>query len=84
LLLQTVVGLKCRSRGMLEQRGDILTVTDFQTDFDVSIFRALNDFCFEALKGSPFVGIVGALWSWPDRNMPRRRKTPCPHIGFER
>jgi hypothetical protein len=58
---------------MLEQRGHILTVTDFQAGFDVSI-RALNDFCFEALKGSLFVGIVGALWSWPDKNMPRRRK----------
>ena len=54
---------------------------------DVSIFRALNDFCgwsptldrivvhLEVLKGSLFMGIVGVLWYWPDKEMPRRRET---------
>jgi hypothetical protein len=54
---------------------------------DVSIFRALNDFCgwsptldrvvvhLEVLKGSLFMGIVGVLWYWPDKDMPRRRQT---------
>ena len=54
---------------------------------DVSIFRALNDFCgwsptldrivvhLEVLKSSLFMGIVGVLWYWPDKDMPRRRET---------
>jgi membrane-associated phospholipid phosphatase len=62
-------------------------VIDFLVGLDVSIFRALNDFCgwnpaldrivvnLEALKGSLFMGIVGMLWYWPDKEMPRRRET---------
>jgi undecaprenyl-diphosphatase len=62
-------------------------VIDFLAGLDVSIFRALNDFCgwspaldrivvhLEVLKGSLFMGIVGVLWYWPDREMPRRRET---------
>ena len=54
---------------------------------DVSIFRALNDFCgwsptldrivvhLEVLKGPLFMGIVGMLWYWPDKEMPWRRET---------
>jgi membrane-associated phospholipid phosphatase len=69
------------------QRGDTQAVTDFLTGLDVSIFRALNDFCgwspaldrivvhLEVLKGSLFIGIVGMLWYWPDKEMPRRRET---------
>jgi len=61
-------------------------VTDFLAGLDVSIFRALNDFCgwsptldrivvhLEVLKGSLFMGIVGVLWYWPDKDMPRRRE----------
>ena len=53
----------------------------------MSIFRALNDFCglsptldrivvhLEVLKGSLFMGIVGVLWYWPDKEMPWRRET---------
>ncbi|HLZ02853.1 MAG TPA: phosphatase PAP2 family protein [Bradyrhizobium sp.] len=53
---------------------------------DVSIFHALNDLCgasptldrivvhMEVLKGSIFMGIVGLLWYWPDKEMPRRRQ----------
>ena len=60
---------------------------DFLAGLDVSIFRALNDFCgwspaldrvvvhLEVLKGSIFMGIVGVLWYWPDKEMPRRRET---------
>jgi undecaprenyl-diphosphatase len=60
---------------------------DFLVGLDVSIFRALNDFCgwspaldrivvnLEALQGSLFMGIVGMLWYWPDKEMPRRRET---------
>jgi undecaprenyl-diphosphatase len=67
--------------------GGISAVTDFLAGLDVSIFRALNDFCgwspaldrivvhLEVLKGSLFMGIVGVLWYWPDREMPRRRET---------
>jgi hypothetical protein len=58
-------------------------VTDFLARLDLSIFRALNDFCgwnpaldrivvhLEVLKGSIFMGIVGVLWYWPDKEMPR-------------
>jgi len=54
---------------------------------DTSIFRALNDFCgwspaldrivvhLEVLRGTLFMGIVGLLWYWPDKEMPRRRET---------
>jgi undecaprenyl-diphosphatase len=64
-----------------------LAVTDLLAGLDVSIFRALNDFCgfsptldrivvhLEVLKGSLFMGIVGVLWYWPDKEMPRRRET---------
>jgi undecaprenyl-diphosphatase len=67
--------------------GNVLAVTDFLAGLDVSIFRALNDFCgwspaldrivvhLEVLKGSLFMGIVGVLWYWPDKEMPRRRQT---------
>jgi undecaprenyl-diphosphatase len=66
---------------------DISSVIDFLAGIDVSIFRALNDFCgwspsldrivvhLEVLKGSLFMGIVGVLWYWPDKEMPRRRET---------
>jgi hypothetical protein len=61
---------------MLEQRGNILTVTDFRAGFDG--WSPTID-CIvvhlEAPKGPLFMGIVGGLWSWPDKNMPRRRKT---------
>jgi membrane-associated phospholipid phosphatase len=62
-------------------------VTDFLAGLDVSIFRALNDFCgwnptfdrivvhLEVIRGSLFMGIVGGLWYWPDKEMPRRRET---------
>jgi membrane-associated phospholipid phosphatase len=62
-------------------------VTDFLAGLDVSFFRALNDFCgwsptldrmvvhLEVLKGSLFMGAVGVLWYWPDKDMPRRRET---------
>lgn len=62
-------------------------MTDFLAGLDVSIFRALNDFCgwspaldrivvhLEVLKGSLFMGIVGLQWYWPDKEMPRRRQT---------
>jgi len=74
-------------RGGTRQRGGISAVTDFLAGLDVSIFRALNDFCgwspaldriivhLEVLKGSLFMGIVGVLWYWPDKEMPRRRET---------
>lgn len=60
---------------------------DFLAGLDVSIFRTLNDFCgwsptldrivvhLEVLKGALFMGIVGVLWYWPDKEMPRRRQT---------
>lgn len=62
-------------------------MTDFLARLDVSIFRALNGFCgwspaldrivvhMEVLKGSLFMGIVGLLWYWPDKEMKRRRET---------
>jgi len=86
LLSQTVVSLKRSPHGRREQHRDISALTDFLAGLDVSIFRALNDFCgwsptldrivvhLEVLKGSLFMGIVGVLWYWPDKNMPRRRE----------
>ncbi len=68
-------------------RGDILAVTDLLAGLDVSIFRALNDFCgwsptldrivvhLGVLKGTLFMGTVGVLWYWPDKEMSRRRET---------
>jgi len=54
---------------MLEQRGDILTVTDFRAGFDG--WSPTID-CIvvhlEAPKGPLFMEIVGVLWSWPDKN----------------
>ncbi|WP_197033658.1 phosphatase PAP2 family protein [Bradyrhizobium sp. URHD0069] len=62
-------------------------MTDFLAGLDVSIFRALNDFCgwnptfdrivvhLEVIRGSLFMGIVGGLWYWADDEMPRRRET---------
>jgi undecaprenyl-diphosphatase len=62
-------------------------VLDFLTGLDVSVYRGLNDFCGwsptldrivthgEGLKGPLFIGIVGWLWYWPDKEMPRRRET---------
>jgi undecaprenyl-diphosphatase len=62
-------------------------VIDFLAGLDVSVYRALNDFCGwsptldriivhgEVLKGALFMGIVGWLWYWPDKEMPRRRET---------
>jgi undecaprenyl-diphosphatase len=70
--------------------GGIFSVTDWAgllAGLDASIFRALNDFCgvsptldrvvvhLEVLKNSLFMGIVGVLWYWPDKEMPRRRET---------
>jgi undecaprenyl-diphosphatase len=61
-------------------------VTDL-AGLDVSIFRALNDFCgwsptldrivvhLEVLKGSLFMGIGGVCGIGPTRKMPRRRET---------
>jgi undecaprenyl-diphosphatase len=60
-------------RGVKWRAGEdgILAVTDFVAGLDVSIFRALNDFCgfnptldrividLEVLRGSLFMGIVG-------------------------
>ena len=68
------------------QRGELSAVINFVAGLDLSIFRALNDFCgwsptldrivvhLEVLKGSLFMGIVGVLWYWPDKEMPRRRE----------
>lgn len=62
-------------------------MTDLLAGLDVSIFRALNGLCgwspaldrivvhMEVLKGSLFMGIVGLLWYWPDKEMKRRRET---------
>jgi undecaprenyl-diphosphatase len=63
-------------------------VIDFLAGLDVSIFRALNNFCGwnpwldhiifhgeKLLKGTLFIGIFGVLWHWPDKDMPRRRET---------
>jgi undecaprenyl-diphosphatase len=62
-------------------------VTDFLVGLDVSLFRALNDFVgwnptldrvlvhIEMLTGPLFLVIVGVLWYWPDKVMPRRRET---------
>jgi undecaprenyl-diphosphatase len=62
-------------------------VTDLLAGLDVSIFRALNDFCgwsptldrivvhLGVLKGTLFMGTVGVLWYWPDKEMSRRRET---------
>jgi undecaprenyl-diphosphatase len=60
--------------------------TDFLVGLDVSIFRALNNFCgwsrtldyvaltVENLKGALFMGILGLLWYWPGKEMLRRRE----------
>lgn len=60
---------------------------DYLASLDVSIYRTLNDFCGwspaldrlvvhgEVIKGVLFMGIVGWLWYWPDKEMPRRRET---------
>jgi len=60
---------------------------DVLAGLDVSIFRVLNNLCgssptldrivvhLEVLKGSLFMGIVGLMWYWPDKEMPRRRET---------
>ena len=60
---------------------------DFLAGLDVSVYRALNDFCGfsptldrvvvngAVFKGVLFMGIVGWLWYWPDKEMPRRRET---------
>jgi undecaprenyl-diphosphatase len=66
---------------------DISEVIDFLAGIDVSIYRTLNDFCGwsptldrivsrgAGLGGLFFMGIVGVLWYWPDKKMPRRRET---------
>ena len=60
---------------------------DFLAGLDVSIFRTLNDFCgsngtldrlavhLEVIRSSLFMGILGWLWYWPGKEMPRRRET---------
>ena len=61
-------------------------VTDFLIGLDVSIYRAINDLCglnptldriavhAQIIQGTIFVGIVGALWFWPE-DRKRRRET---------
>ncbi len=61
-------------------------MTEFLAGLDVAIFRTLNGWCgfspaldrvvvhLEVLKGSLFMGIVGLLWYWPDKEMKRRRE----------
>jgi len=61
-------------------------VADFLTGLDVSLFRALNDLCglnptldriavhAQIIQGTIFVGIVGALWFWPE-DTKRHRET---------
>jgi undecaprenyl-diphosphatase len=87
LTSQTTTNLSRLRRGGRVSVGGLSAVIDFLAGLDVSIFRALNDFCgwspaldrivvhLEVLKGSLFMGIVGVLWYWPDREMPRRRET---------
>src|ERR1700758_684216 len=53
----------------------------------VSLYRALNDLCglnptldriavhAQIVQGTIFVGIVGALWFWPDEDRKRQRET---------
>jgi undecaprenyl-diphosphatase len=67
--------------------GAFSVVTDFLAGLDVSIFRALNDWCGrspwldhivfhgEFLKGTLFVATIGLLWYRPDKEMSRRRET---------
>jgi undecaprenyl-diphosphatase len=86
LLSQTDTNLSRRGHERRACAGGILGVTDL-AGLDVSIFRALNDLCgvsptldrvvvhLEVLKNSLFMGIVGVLWYWPDKEMPRRRET---------
>jgi membrane-associated phospholipid phosphatase len=62
-------------------------VFDFLINLDVSLYKTLNGLCGwsptldriashgEMLKGDVFMGIVGVLWFWPDKEMPRRRRT---------
>jgi membrane-associated phospholipid phosphatase len=64
-----------------------INVTSFLTGLDISIYRALNDFIgwspildrivihAYGLGGPFFMGIVGLLWFWPDKDAPRRRET---------
>jgi undecaprenyl-diphosphatase len=61
-------------------------MTDSLAGLDVSLFRALNDFCglhptldriavhAAIIQGTIFVGIVGALWFWP-KDRQRQRET---------
>jgi undecaprenyl-diphosphatase len=61
-------------------------VTDFLIGIDVSLYRAVNDLCglnptldriavhAQIIQGTIFVGIVGALWFWPEDRR-RRRET---------
>jgi undecaprenyl-diphosphatase len=60
--------------------------TDFLVGLDVSLYRALNDLCgsnptldriavhAQIIQGTIFVGIVGALWFWPE-DRKRQRET---------
>jgi len=88
LLSQTIANLSHRRHGGRAASAEgHLSRDRFLAGLDVSIFRALNDFCgwsaaldrvvvhLEVLKGSIFMGIVGVLWYWPDKEMPRRRET---------
>jgi len=61
-------------------------MTDFLIGLDASLFRAVNDFCgvnptldriavyAQIVQASIFVGIVGALWFWPEDRQ-RQRET---------
>jgi undecaprenyl-diphosphatase len=60
---------------------------DYLLGLDLSIYRALNDFCGwspvldrlavhgASVAGAVFMGIVGALWFSPDKDTTRRRQT---------
>jgi undecaprenyl-diphosphatase len=60
---------------------------DYLLGLDLSIYRALNDFCGwspvldrlavhgASVGGALFMGIVGALWFSPDKDTARRRQT---------
>jgi undecaprenyl-diphosphatase len=66
--------------------GGIRVVMQDLAAIDLSIFRALNDFCgwsptldrivvhLEVLKGSLFLGIFGFLWYRADKGQPERRE----------
>jgi undecaprenyl-diphosphatase len=84
---QITMTLSHRRHERRTQRGGHSAVIDFLAGLDVSIFRTLNDFCgsngtldrlavhLEVIRSSLFMGILGWLWYWPGKEMPRRRET---------